>query len=262
MTLLWWTICAALAKPLAAAPVIESVEAGQVNWSTMTLQVTSRSDRTVGAWKDRRVQEQDALDRLGPLLTEAALRIRVRPEVRADDLTRPSVPETDVLARTLRERLADWRVLETRYLSGGGVEMDGVLDLQDWLRPALLTVAAGQPQTPNPSGPTGVLIDARPLAFRPCVAPTITLADDTIIYDASRITPDTVRVHTPVVYVTDPVAPAASKRSGSQPLFISAESSANDCVLRLSRSDSNRLRENTALSGLIATAKVVIVVAP
>ncbi len=262
MNLLWLTVCTALAKPMAAAPVVEAVEAGQIDWSAMKLQVTSRSDRTVGAWKDRRVQEQDALNRLGPLLTEAALRIRVRPEVRADDLTRPSVPETDVLARTLRERLADWLVRETRYLSGGGVEMDGVLDLQNWLRPALLTVAAGQPQAPNPNGPTGVLIDARPLAFRPCVAPTIALDDDTVIYDASRITPDTVRVHSPVVYVTDPVAPAANKRSGSQPLFISAESSAHDCVLRLSRADSARLRQNKALPGLLATAKVVIVVAP
>jgi hypothetical protein len=194
------------------------------------------------------------------MLIEAALRIRVRPDVRADDLTDSTARGSEYVARALRDRVSDWRVLETRYLSGGGVEMDGIIDVQSWLRPALLSLAAGQPQTPDPNGPTGVLIDARLLAFRPCVAPEIRLADDTIIYDATHITPDTVRVQSPVVYVSDPVDPAANERAGSQPLFISAESSARDCVLKLSKADSNRLRRNVVLAGLLATAKVVIVV--
>jgi len=258
----WLSLGVALAGPTATTPVIETVEAGHVDWSAMVLQVTSRSDRTVGAWKDRRVQEQDALDRLGPMLIEAALRIRIRPDVRADDLTSSHTPFEAALAKNLSDGLSQWRVSETRYLSRGGVEMDGVIDIQSWLRPAMLSVAAGEPQTPNPKGPTGVLIDARLLAFRPCVAPEILLADGTAIYGAAHITPDTVQVHSPVVYVSDPVDPAASERAGSQPMFISAESSSRDCRIHLNTADSNRLRRNKALAGLLATAKVVVVVNP
>jgi hypothetical protein len=228
----------------------------------MRLRVTARSDRTVGAWKDRRVQEQDALNRLEPLLFEAALRVRFRPDTRVADLETTAPTTNNIQARNIEERLRDWRVRETRYRSGGGVEMDGIISLHTWLKPTLIALAAGEAKPPSPDGPTGVLIDARALAFRPCIAPEIQLAVETTIYDATRITIDTAMALTPVVYVTDPIDEAAGERAGNQPLFLSAEASAQDCMLRLSKADSTRLRNNTNLAGLLATAKVVIVLSP
>lgn len=260
--IIWLFMRLTMAASSGAAPVIETLEAGHIDWSAMILQVTARSDRTVGAWKDRRVQEQDALNRLEPLLFEDALRVRFSPDTRVADLETTAPTIGNVKVRNIEERLQDWRVQETRYRSGGGVEMDGAISLHAWLKPTLIARAAGKAQPPAPDGPTGVLIDARPLAFRPCIAPEIQLADETTIYDATRITTETAKTLTPVVYVTDPVDPAAGKRAGNQPLFLSAEASAQDCMLRLSKADSTRLRNNTNLAGLLATAKVVIVLSP
>ena len=161
MNLLWL-----LAPALAIEPVVEAVEAGQIDWTHMRLEITARSDRTVGAWKNVRVQEQDALDRLRPLVDDAARRVRFDPERRADDLLATDeggVPPN--IVRRLDDGIGSWRVRETRYLSNGGVEMDGVLEIHRWLRPMLMSLASTADKRPNKDGPTGILIDARHLAI-------------------------------------------------------------------------------------------------
>ena len=246
---------------LAMEPVLEKVEAGHIDWSRMVLQITARGDRTVGAWKGREIQEADALRRLQPMLMEAAQMIRVHPGVRAESLMRPGPTANPILVRQLDDGLQKiWRVSETRYLSGGGVEMDAEVDLYAWLRPALVAQARGQPQTPNPDGQTGLLIDARHLAFRPCVAPEIQLADGTVFYSAADVAPQTANVRPPVVYVSDPAVPLASERAGSQPEFITAAASTGKCTLVLSGQDSSILPQRAGVLGWLATAKVVIVV--
>jgi hypothetical protein len=227
----------------------------------MVLQITARGDRTVGAWKGREIQEADALRRLQPMLMDAAQMIRVHPGVRAETLMQAGPGANPILIRQLDDGLQKvWRVSETRYLSGGGVEMDAEVDLYAWLRPALVSRAQGQPQPPSPEGQTGLLIDARHLAFRPCVAPEVQLADGTVFYSAAEVAPQTASVHPPVVYVSDPAVPSASVRAGSQPEFITAASSTGKCTLKLSEQDSSILPNRAGVKGWLATAKVVIVV--
>jgi hypothetical protein len=255
---LW--ICA---SAWAIEPVVESVEAGQINWTTMELEITSRSDRTVGAWKDVRVQEQDALDRLKPLVEDAAKRIRMFPGTRAEDHMTPSEdPASLDVARRINDGIDAWRVRETRYLSNGGVEMDGVLELHRWLRPALLALPYTAVDTATTEGPTGVLIDARHLAFRPCVSPEVWTSDETPIFSPQRINPEVLRVRTPMVYVRDPADPHAAERAGDHPLFITAAASTQDCVVMLSPSDSQLLNASKAFPAVVASAKVVLVVSP
>ena len=256
------TLCL-IAVAWAIDPVVESVEAGQINWTTMELEVTSRSDRTVGAWKDVRVQEQDALDRLKPLVEDAAKRVRLFPGTRAEDhLTPTEDPATLEVSRRIADGLDGWRVRETRYLSNGGVEMDGVLELHRWLRPALLALPHTPVDTATDEGPTGILIDARHLAFRPCIAPEIWTADETPLFHPRHINPEVLRVRSPIVYVRDPADPEAAERAGDHPLFITAASSTKDCVLMLSTSDSQLLTASRAFPSVVAAAKVVLVVNP
>jgi hypothetical protein len=247
----------------AIEPVIESVEAGQINWTTMELEITSRSDRTVGAWKDVRVQEQDALDRLKPLIEDAAKRVRMFPGTRAEDHMVPNEDPTSVdVARRINAGIDTWRVSETRYLSNGGVEMDGVLELHHWLRPALLALPYTAVDTAVNEGPTGLLIDARHLAFRPCLAPEVWTADETPLFYPERINPEVLRVRAPMVYVRDPADPHAAERVGDHPLFITAASSTQDCVVMLSVPDSQLLEASKAFPAVAASAKVVLVVSP
>jgi len=250
-----------LGTALAADPVIEKVESGTIDWTSMVLQVTVRGDRTVGAWQGREIQEADALSRLQPTLMEAARMIRVQPNVRAESLMIAGPGVNPVLVRSLDDGLEKiWRVRETRYLSGGGVEMDGVVDLHAWLRPALQAKAQGVPQSPTPDGQTGLLIDARHLAFRPCLAPEIRTVDTTLLFGIASVATQTVTEQSPVVYVTDPADPRASERAGSQPEFVTAASSTGKCTLILSEQDSSILPAREGLAGWLATARVVIVV--
>ena len=247
----------------AIEPVVETVESGRINWTTMELEITSRSDRTVGAWKDVRVQEQDALDRLKPLIEDAARRIRVFPGTRAADYLTPddAVESLDV-ARRIDDGISGWTVRETRYLSNGGVEMDGVLGLHRWLRPALLAIPYQNRDLSVNDGPTGVLIDARHLAFRPCLSPEVQTADQHPLVHPSLVNPEVLRVRAPAIYVRDPAASQAVERAGDYPMFITAESSTNGCVLVLSRADTQLLKANKGFAAAVASAKIVLVVNP
>lgn len=250
---------------MAVEPVLEKIESGAINWTTMELEITSHSDRDVGAWgaKDRRLQEQDALDRLTPMIEEAAKLIRVQPERLANDYLGPKKsPREAETARRIDDGLKGWRVKETRYLSNGGVEMDGVLELHRWLHHALLASAVGSPQPPNPDAPTGILVDAREVSFQPCFAPEIHTADGKVLVAPSSIHPEVLRKQAPVVYVRDPSDRAASERTGKHPLFLTAESGQSDCILILSKADSLLLSGSTSFSGVVSTGKLVVVVSP
>ena len=252
-----------LGLALATQPVVEKVESGHIDWTKMVLQVTARGDRTVGAWKGRAIQEADALGRLEPMLLEAARAVRVYPDERAEALLEADPIANANTIRLLNDGLTKqivWRVSETRYLSGGGVEMDAELDLYSWLRPALMAKAKGQPQPPSPEGQTGLVIDARHLAFRPCVAPEVHLANGSIFYSAAHLALQTAGAQPPIVYVSDPAMPMASQRAGSQPEFLTAAASTGKCTLVLSEQDSNILPERTGVTGWLSTARVVIIV--
>lgn len=248
---------------LAIEPVIEPVGSGRINWTTMQLEITSRSDRTVGAWKDVRVVEDDALKRLKPLMDDAARGIRYDPNRSADDLlATDEAGAPPAVARRLDDGLASWRVRETRYLSNGGVEMDGVLELQRWLRPMLLTDNISIKINKNLEGSTGVLIDARHLRFTPCVAPEVRTPEGEILVHHSAVHPDILRVRSPVAYVSDPAAAEAVQRGGDHPMFLTAESSERDCKLTLSSADSQRLIDSPAFGNAVASGQVVLVVTP
>ena len=251
-----------LGAALAIEPVVEDVGAGQLNWTTMRLEVSARSDRTVGAWKNVRVQEQDALDRLEPLIEDAARKVRFDPLRKADDLLiveDGGVP-TSVLRR-LDDGLKSWRVRETRYLSNGGVEMDGVLEVHRWLRPMLLSQTDAARARPSSSGMTsGVLIDARQLDFRPCLAPELSTIEGKPLVHPSKVHPDVMRRKTPVIYVRDPADPLAAERAGESPLFLIASAVSEDCRLVLDASDSKRLADHAGFATSVTEARVVIVV--
>ena len=252
-----------LGRALALEPVVETVGAGQINWTTMELEVTSRSDRTVGAWKSIGMVEQDALKRLKPLMDDAARRVRYDPTRSADDLM--ASDETGApsdVARRLDDGLTSWRVQETRYLSNGAIEMDGVLELQGWLRPMLLTDNIAISINKNLEGPTGVVLDARHLAFNPCMAPEIRTSTDEILIHHSMVHPDVLRVRSPVLYVNDPADMQAVTRAGDHPLFLTAESSERDCKLNLSTADSSLLLNSPAFGNAVASGRVVLVVNP
>lgn len=244
--------------PEAFPAVRQKLDGGVLDWTTWRLEASASSDRRVGAWKDQRVQEQDALDRLSPLVLALAPTVRVTPEKTAGDLMTGS----DELSLRLAEGLATWHVVETRYINIGGVEMDATLDLQSWLRPALVSMA--QKGAPPPiTGPvTGLLVDVRGLGFEPCMAPSLGAAEGPAVWNASMLSEEAVRRAAPVIYVTDPADPRAYARAGEHPLFLAATAATSSCAIELSPADAATLASTPDLGPLAAAGRLVVVVDP
>lgn len=238
--------------------VIELVPDGRIDWTRVVLSVDSKSDLRVGAWMDRRVQEQDALDRLGPRVQRLAQRVRVTPDTLAADL----LSGEGELPRRLLDTVDDWQVIETRYSDDGSVAMVAELDLQRWLRPALRSLAAEQAPPPGPGDATGLLIDARQLPFEPCLAPRVSAPTGTVLFGAQRLSVDAFELSAPVVYVTDPADPRAVERVGDRPLLVRATSVQGGGELVLDPATARRLEADPDLPAIAANGRVVIVVEP
>ncbi len=236
--------------------VVERLGDGShLDWSTWRLHVATSSEAAMGAWQDRRLQEQDALDRLRPQVEGLARQIRVTPDTTAGDL----MGAEGELARRLEDSLRRWSVDETTYHDAGGVEMKASLDLREWLRPALVSLADSDPPELPKSGPTGILVDARGLSFKPSLAPTVSSPDGTVLARAQLVGEDTARLSSPVLYVLDPADSRAIRRAGAAPLFARA-ASARGGELVLDAESSRTLSTEPSTAALVAHGKVVLVV--
>jgi hypothetical protein len=238
------------------AEAVRPVGPGTVDWTNLQLVVDSRSDRRVGAWKDRRVQEQDALDSIAPRMDAAARRVPIAADATAGDL----FSESEVGTR-LEEGARGWQISETRYHQSGGVEMAATLDLRTWLLPAISQLATAEPPQLDTSegAPTGLVIDARGLPFEPSLVPTVSTADDRAVVKASLLAPSIDARAAPVVYVTDPADPRAYRRAGASPLFARA-TSADGAVLVLGAGDP--VVPTPSVAALVAARRIVVVVDP
>lgn len=236
-------------------PVRLGPPSAEVDWTNLKLHVTARSDRANGAWKDRRLQEQDALDSLGPRVRELATSLRLTPD---HDVAGLLSGESQIAVR-LEDGLQSWKVSETRYHVAGGVEMSAELDLHAWLRPALASLATELETTGEPGDATGVVIDARGQRLSLPLAPRIQTAEGRALVDLSLMSADVVQVQAPVRYVTDPADPAAWERAGDQPIFARAIDTTGGAWVV---ADDAPISSDPRLAPLVAQGKVVVVVDP
>lgn len=259
MTLLVLAFCLSLSALADDLPdVVEAVPQGRIDWTRLVLSVDARSELRVGAWKDRRIQEQDALDRLKTRVPDLAQRVRVTPDTLAADLL---AGQGDLPSR-LGDTVHDWQIVETRYHEDGAVELVAELDLRQWLRPALRSLASQEAAPTGPGDVTGLVIDARELPFEPCLAPRITAPTGTVFFGAQRLSMDTLDLAAPVVFVTDPADPRAVARAGDHPLLIRAASVLGGGELVLDPASAQTLDAAPDLPAIAAKGRVVIVVQP
>jgi hypothetical protein len=188
---------------LAAAPVTAPAASGTVDWSAGTITVTARSTAQTGAWRDRKLQEQDALDHLQPLVTAALESLCVSKGVSGEDLLGRSGDVGVALTAGTR----DWEVAETRYFDKGGVEMDARIELAKWLGPV---------RSKTPVTTAGLIVDARGLDVSPCAFPLVgpagralwSVADDALSL--------------PALYVSDPQDARVAARVGANAVTVRA----------------------------------------
>ena len=237
-------------------PVIEEVSGGHIDWSTLRLEATISSQHTTGAWQDRRLQEQDAHDRLSKLIESLASQIEITPGTSVRSVINSGTPMGD----RLEDGLKRWGVEETRYHHTGGVALDGSLDLRSWLWPSLVEQATAEPAAIE-GEVTGLLIDARGHTLPLALAPVLQTATGRELVNIAALSEETARMKTPVVYVRDPADPAAAGRAGDAPLFATLEM-VKDGHMILDSASAGRLTSEPQLPALVAAGRVVVVVDP
>lgn len=254
------TILALVGAALAFEPVVEELDGGKVDWTAMKLLASAEGERTTGAMTDVEALEGSARSRLGPRMLDLAKQVRVTSEQDAGDL----LDAGDAVADRLDANLAIWEVYEVRYYTSGGVEMDGALPIQPWLRPALTARAAGKdrPGGAAAAAITGLLVDARGVAVKPAVAPRILDPSGAAIYELSTLTVHAASQRGPVVWVRDPADPVAVRRAGEQPLIVRAAGVKDGCDLVLSAEDAAKVRDAASGAGFLLNGQVAVVVAP
>ena len=188
---------------LGAAPVTAPAASGTVDWSAGAVTVTARSQAQTGAWRDRRLQEQDALDHLQPLVTAALESLCVSKGVTGEDLlARPGE-----IGAALTAGVRGWEVAETRYFEKGGVEIDARIELAKWLGPV---------RSKSPVATAGLIVDARGLDVSPCAYPLVGPAGQALW----SVSDDALSL--PALYVSDPQDPRVAARVGANAVTVRA----------------------------------------
>lgn len=259
MSIMLWLSLGLCSPAHAVEPVVQRVSGGTIDWSALQLEVTVESKHARGAWQDRKLQEQDALDRLNAQITALARRVSVTPTLTAGALIDQGGELGDRLANGLRR----WSVAEARYYNRGGVELVGTLDLRTWLWPALVELAEQESPLISGGDRTGMVIDARGMPLPLSLSPILLSASGEVLFDAKNFSQDAARRHAPVLYVSDPADPRAAERAGDAPLMVQAQAVEEASgALVLSPTASAALRKSLDLPAIASRGSIVVVVQP
>jgi hypothetical protein len=223
----------------------------RVDWTTLRLEVQGEAWGT-GAQTPQAV-EQLARREVEAVLRQAVGSVRVTSSARVADLV-----ADEGLGEAIASRIERWDVTVATYGTSGRVALTATLSLQDLLKPWTLQISTpgGERQEPDPSWPTGLVVDARGLGVVPAYAPRIVDAAGTSLY-AGELHEDRAVEVAPYVFVSNPAHPAAGV-AGANPLRVQA-SDARGSDLVISEADAaSRLAEIAA--PVLSRGAVVVVV--
>ncbi len=251
-----WTVGRAFAG--GAEPLWEDLGEGRVDWAGEVVVASARGERG-GNVAGLEMMEGSARTQRGPRMLNMARRVRIRSDATADTL----LGAGDLVADRLDDNLATWEATEVRYHTGGDVEVDGALPLHGWLRPALVLMVTGRERaTPVTGTATGLLIDARGLGVRPCVAPRVLNGQGETLYALDVLTPAAAAARSPAQWVGDAGDLRAARRAGENPVFVRAADVTDGCDVVLSDADFATVRREADAAPFLLCGFVVIVVDP
>lgn len=253
------TLLLLLRSAWALDPVLEPLSDGNVDWTGLRLLAASEGVPSSGVMINLETLEGDARSRLGPRMLKLAREVRITSDRTAGDL----LDARDPVADRIDDNLSLWEVYEVRYYASGGVQMEGALPLQSWLRPALVSLAKGVERTAPPTSPiSGLVVDARGIEVDYALGPSLYDPQGAALYGIASLTALSASQRSPVVYVHDPADVAAARRAGAQPLFVRATAVRDGCDLVIDAADAGKLVAAAADAPFLLQGNVVIVVDP
>lgn len=247
-----------LTAAFAFDPVLEELDDGAVDWTNLRLVVHASGGGVTGAMDNLEAAEGDAREKLEPSFQRLARAVRVDRARLAGAL----LDAGDAVADRLDSNLSLWEVFEARYLASGLVELDAALNLQSWLRPALVTFAHTPERPSIPGGASGLVVDARGLPLDCALAPEFFDAAGAHLFGIGDMTGYAASLHGPVVYVRDPADPVGARRAGDTPIFVRPDSVRDGTDLVFGPEAAAEITAAGASSDVLLHGKVVMVVGP
>lgn len=243
-----------------AGGVSQTVGHGQINWSEKTITATGSGapslkapNVAVARLGAERAAKMDAFRNI----IEAVKGVQVS----GGESAGAKMSASSELTAKVEGIVRNFKVLDTKYYSDGGVDLVVQVPLDGVLTAALLPEAGSKAAqaTGSPGEVTGVIINAKGLGLKPALAPKVLDAGGKAVYGAGIAAKDAVGRHGVAAYSSSLESAMKDKRVADKPLIVKATKAAtpsgSDVVI--SNEDATKLAK---LSPVLAAAKVIIVV--
>jgi hypothetical protein len=253
---LWvWTV-AALAQGDA---VMQTVGHGKIDWTNKSITATGSGapdlkapNVAVARLGAERVAKMDALRNI--LETVKGVRLN------GSKSTGTQMDAMPDLKARVEGIVKNFKVLDTKYFSDGGVDVIVQVPLDGVLTEALVTGSSAKvdPAAKDPSGTTGIIINAKGLGITPALAPRLLDDKGQEIYGATLVSSEAVKRHGVAGYSRTLDEALKDARVSDKPLVVRAlklpELGGTDAIL--SAEDAAKI---TKMPTLLSNGKVIIV---
>lgn len=241
--------------------VTQAVGHGKIDYSNKTVTTTGSgapnlkaANVAVARLGAERAAKMDALRNI----LEAVKGVRISSNKTAG----AAMEETPALSAKVEGIVKNFKILDTKYYSDGGVDVIVQVPLDGVLLEAMVVQAGTNPAKATAGeavgGVTGIVINAKGLGVLPALAPRLLDEAGKEVYGAARINKDALNRHGVAGYTTSMEAAMKDARVADKPMVIKPLriNEANGSDLVLGAEDVQKLAK---LASLIGDAKVVII---
>ena len=240
------------------------VGSGEINWADQVIRATGSgapnpeapnvAAARLGA---ERAAKADALRNI--LETVKGVRID------SQTLVVNAMTQSDVIRTQVQGIVKGAKVVSTRYLSDGAVEVTVEIPLAGPLTQTVLPPASfGTQPVPKAGNPvfSGVIFDARGLNLRPAMSPKVLDEEGREVYGSAFVSQEWATKYGIVGYVKDPEAAKKNDRVAANPLLVKAAkaSGTGGCDLVISNADAQGMRDMSKNLSFLEQCRVLIVV--
>jgi len=245
-------------------PLIQAIGNGEVNWEAQVIRAT-------GSGAPNPQAPNIAAARLGAERAAKADALRNILEtikgVRIDSQTLVvnAMTESDVIRTQVQGIVQGARVVNTRYLSDGAVEVTVEMAMSGPLSQTLLPPTSfGTQAVPKAGNPvhTGVVFDSRGLNLRPAMSPKVLDEDGREVYGSAFVSQEWATKFGILGYVKDLEEAKKNDRVANNPLTVKAMkvTGAGSSDLVISNADAQGLRDMSKNLSFLEQCRVLVVV--
>ncbi|MCJ7495807.1 MAG: LPP20 family lipoprotein [Deltaproteobacteria bacterium] len=245
-------------------PLIQTIGSGEINWAEQIV-------RASGSGAPNPDAPNIAAARLGAERAAKADALRNILEtvkgVRIDSQTLVvnAMTQSDVIRTQVQGIVRGARVVNTRYLSDGAVEVTVEIPMAGPLTQTVLPPTSFGTQSVPKEGSavyTGVVFDSRGLSIRPAMAPKVLDEDGREVYGSAFVSAEWAAKYGIVGYVKDLDAAKKNDRVAANPLVVKAVkiSGSGGSDLVISNADAQGLKDMSKNLSFLEQCRVLVVV--